>query len=338
MSNPRIALIAFTTIFLTYGLAFAAQTEEQKHVAALASEGQRLTKSLAEKLEKRLIESPTDLDIRIRLVAYHWFRQYNSAKTLEHALWIIEHRPESPITEGAYCVPNRISNPLAYDKAAELWQLHAKESGTNIAILSHAANFFRLFEHEKAESYLERCRRLDPDSAEWPQRLGNLYLRTGSDKALAAFESALSKEEGGGRYFMLADVAEAALAAGDLEKAERYATELLDASVERRPGWNYGNAVHHGNLVLGQVALQKGDVERAELHLRRAGHTPGSPQLGSFGPSMKLALELLDKNRKKAVIEYLKLCGKFWNKLQTDAWIRAIEKGVTPDFGRNLDY
>ena len=90
--------------------------------------------------------------------------------------------------------------------------------------------------------------------------------------------------------------------------------------------------------MLGQVALLKGDVERAVQHLLRAGHTPGSPQLGSFGPSMKLALALLEKDRKKAVIEYLNLCGKFWKKARTDAWIRVIEEGGTPDFGPNLRY
>ena len=276
MSNPRITLVVAKTIFLTCGLAFAAQTEKQEHVAALVSEGERLTKSVAEKLEKKLIECPTDLDIRIKLVVYHWSLQYDSAKTIEHQLWIIEHHPESPVVDEPYFVLNRKGNRLAYDKAAELWQLHAKENSTNTAILSHAASFFQPFEHEKAESYLERCRRLDPNSAEWPKRLGHIYSMSGSDKALPAWEAALSKTKDRDRYRMLGDVADAALAAGDLDKAERYSTELLAEAVERPPNLFYGKAVHYANLVLGLVALQKGDMERAELHLLRAGKTPGS--------------------------------------------------------------
>ncbi len=339
MSNPRIALIVVKTIFLTCGLAFAAQTEEQRHVAALVSEGQRLTKSVAEKLEKRLIESPTDLDIRIRLVAYHWFRQYNSAKTIEHLLWIIENHPESPVADEAFFIFDRKGSRLAYDEAAELWQSHAKENSANTAILSHAAHFFQMFEHEKAASYLERCRRLDPDTAEWPKRLGFLYSLAGSDKAFPAWESALSKTKGRDRYLMLGDVADAALVAGESDKAERYSTELLAEAVERPPDLFYGQAVHYANLVLGLVALQKGDMERAELYLLRAGKTPGSVLIDfKGGPSMRLALALLEKGRKKAVIEYLNLCGKFWKKPQTDAWIRAIEKDVIPDFGKNLKY
>lgn len=339
MPKPIIALIILNTIFVACGSALATKTEEEKRVAALVSEGRRLTKSVAENLKKKLIESPSDLDTRIKLVVYHWFRQYNSAKTIEHQLWIIEHHPESPITEEAVFIIDRKGTRLAYDKAAALWQIHLKEIGSNTVILSHAAHFFQSFEHEKAASYLEQCRRLDPDSAEWPKRLGFLYSLAGSDKAFPAWESALSKTKGRDRYLMLGDVADAALAAGDLEKAERYSTELLAEAVERPPDLFYGQAVHYANLVLGLVALQKGDMERAEVYLLRADKTPGSVLIDfKGGPSMRLALALLEKGRKKAVIEYLKLCGKFWNKPQSDAWIRAIEKGVTPDFGRNLDY
>ena len=53
---------------------------------------------------------------------------------------------------------------------------------------------------------------------------------------------------------------------------------------------------------------------------------------------MSLALALLKRDRKKAVIEYLGLCGKFWKKTTTDAWIKEIEEGRTPEFGANLRY
>ena len=127
-------------------------------------------------------------------------------------------------------------------------------------------------------------------------------------------------------------VAKAAFTAGELEKARKYASELLDLAIEQRIG-NYGHAVYHGNMILGRVALAEGKVEEAETYLLRAGKTPGSPVLSSFGPKMQLALELLQQGRKKAVIEYLKLCGTFWKKNKTDAWIAEIEKDLIPIFG-----
>ena len=70
----------------------------------------------------------------------------------------------------------------------------------------------------------------------------------------------------------------------------------------------------------------------------RAGKTPGSPQLNSFGPNMMLAEALLEAGRKETVIEYLKLCGKFWKRGQVDKWIEVIKEGGIPKFGANLRY
>ncbi len=69
-----------------------------------------------------------------------------------------------------------------------------------------------------------------------------------------------------------------------LAQAERYHSD-----------WNYGNAIHDGNQFLGLVRLRQGDIEAAKEHLLAAGLSPGSPQLDSFGPSMVLARELLER-------------------------------------------
>jgi hypothetical protein len=46
-------------------------------------------------------------------------------------------------------------------------------------------------------------------------------------------------------------------------------------------------------MVLGQVALRRGDAKKAASFLLAAGKTWGSPQLNSFGPNMPLANDLL---------------------------------------------
>ena len=94
----------------------------------------------------------------------------------------------------------------------------------------------------------------------------------------------------------------------------KYAVALLE-SVHvhgQEKDWNYGNVIHDANLILGRVALKKGNIEKAKYYLLEAGKTPGSPQLNSFGPSFILARELLEKGGKSTVLEYLDLVSKFW--------------------------
>ncbi|MDZ4660531.1 MAG: hypothetical protein SGJ18_02810 [Pseudomonadota bacterium] len=125
-------------------------------------------------------------------------------------------------------------------------------------------------------------------------------------------------------------------------EAESFSKSLLEIAKNYEKDWNYGNAIHHGNLVLGRVKLFQGDLTVAKQYLILAAGTNGSPQLGSFGPNMTLAKELLEKGEKKAVLEYFDNCLKFWKsptaKTEVEPWKTAINKGSTPDFGGNLVY
>src|SRR5215510_2304765 len=118
-------------------------------------------------------------------------------------------------------------------------------------------------------------------------------------------------------FYVLSRMAPTALAAGESEKAGDYAKQLLAMAVDLRRDWNYGNAIHVGNLVLGEIALDSGDINEAKRYLLLAGDTPGSPQLDSFGPNMLLAKELLEKGERDVVLKYFEKCGQFWE-LQGD--------------------
>ena len=141
------------------------------------------------------------------------------------------------------------------------------------------------------------------------------------------------------RYYALADLAKSEVNK-DLSKAESLAKELLHLSSVEPRDWNYGNAIHFGNMVLGQVALRKGEIEKAEMYLLKSGETPGSPQLDTFGPNMSLAKELLEAKRLDAVLKYFELCSKFW-KMSDDkleVWAILAQNGKMPEFGANLVY
>src|SRR5258708_19290513 len=93
---------------------------------------------------------------------------------------------------------------------------------------------------------------------------------------------------------------------GELDKARSYATDLLaKAALPDYFHRNNGDAIHHGNLVLGRFALKSGDVEKAKEYLLKAGQTSGSPVLCSGGPNMMLAKELLESGEREVVIQYL---------------------------------
>jgi hypothetical protein len=148
-----------------------------------------------------------------------------------------------------------------------------------------------------------------------------------------------------GRRQQLYYLAPAALAAGDTEKARAFAEELLilGEKTKTTPGFgpsNYSNATFTGNTVLGFIALDAGDTQKAKEHLLASARISGSPNLNSFGPSMALAKRLIEKDERQAVIEYFDLCAKFWKgqRGNLDRWKAAVQKGETPNFQANLSY
>lgn len=141
-------------------------------------------------------------------------------------------------------------------------------------------------------------------------------------------------------FYKLTDIAFDALASGESGKAKFNAEVLLKKAESFRENWNYGNAFHIGNLVLGQIAFDSGDLDEAKRFLLEAGKTPGSPQLNTFGPNMLLAKELLANQEYEAVLKYFELCAKFWDDRQgsLEQWKNAVLKKEMPDFGANLVY
>ena len=127
---------------------------------------------------------------------------------------------------------------------------------------------------------------------------------------------------------------------GELEQAETMSVWLLKEAEAWKHNWNYGNAVHVANLTLGRIALARGEMADAKKFFLKAGATPGSPQLNTFGPDMNFAREMLKKGEKETVLKYFDLCEVFWKhgpeKLK--AWRESIVRDEVPDFDANLRY
>lgn len=142
------------------------------------------------------------------------------------------------------------------------------------------------------------------------------------------------------RWLVLGSAGMRKVRRGKIETARRYADELLRLAGDYKNDWNYGNAIHKGNLILGRIALREGDMNAARQYLRNAGNTPGSPQLNSFGPNMSLARELPEVGESEIVLEYLELCGNFWKSEFSEIrkWSKLVKNGKIPNFGPNLLY
>ena len=313
-----------------------------------------LTPEQVASLEEKLAKDPGDETVRAQLLGYYGgarsFRD-QSAKDAkrEHALWFIQNSPEAEILGMPPSRLDQILEPDGYAEAKEAWMSQIDREPENATLLGHAADFFMFGDRRTSIKLLKRAQSLEPSSPEWPRKLGHI-LSLGlrgpgegdprfAEDALGHLEKAYELADESLRDALVEDLAKGAYSADRLDKAHHYA-ELMLQNTES--GWNYGNRVHHGNLVLGRIALRKGNIEEAKSRLIAAGNTPGSPQLNSFGPNMALAKALLEIGEREVVVEYFKLCSKFWKseraKASLDNWGVLAEAGRIPDFRANLDY
>lgn len=138
------------------------------------------------------------------------------------------------------------------------------------------------------------------------------------------------------RFYSLDDKITEAFNANDFDKVKALAKENLELAAVYQCNWNFGNAIHDTNRVLGLISLKSGDIDAAAGYLLKAGKSTGSPQLDTFGPELDLANELLQLGKVDAVTSYLKDIKSFWemNDGQIDRWLAAIEKGEKPQLDR----
>ena len=122
-----------------------------------------------------------------------------------------------------------------------------------------------------------------------------------------------------------------AIIAGDLDRANRHAQKL----VARDPFAGNGllaDGVREGHVILGHVAVARGDVQRAGRELLLAMEGPTTPVLRSFGPDVGLAALLLSLGHREVVITYLEWVLRAWHDdLVIQSWISAIRAGATDE-------
>jgi hypothetical protein len=185
-----------------------------------------------------------------------------------------------------------------------------------------------------AERLLRRGKELDPENWQWPGRLGQLYylaslaadtsgLQLTQAEAAAKSQQEYERAVTLGQRRLLQDAAESARVARDPAKATDYANQAIATGDP--------DSVHQAHNTLGRIALEKEDVASAKTHLLASANVAGSPVLGSFGPNMQLANDLLRRGERQTVIAYLERCLAFGGQADViKGWISAIRNGETP--------
>ena len=157
------------------------------------------------------------------------------------------------------------------------------------------------------------------------------------ERAVAQARDARSDVE---KFYALNEAAKQSFVLGRVDDARNFADELLRLAPQFERDWNFGNAIHDGNMVLGRIAVREGRMDDARQFLLKAGGTPGSPQLNSFGPNMSLARDLVEKGEREVVLQYFELCRKFWelDNGRLNQWAGEVRAVKVPDFGASLVY
>ncbi len=302
-----------------------------------------------EALEERVRVDPFNREARVGLVSHYSRERFGdedmARRHAEHVLWLVEHAPRQPLhgTPAGRIYPRK--NSQEYAQAKALWLGHVGRAPGDVTLLGNAAAFFTSADRDLAISLLGSAREADPDNPELAFKLGHQYwLAAGPEQAPAddprlalaathlerAYELAGSGKPMSGQYAVHA--MRIAFAVGRHADARTYAEQALG---EPCGGCD---ARHKVNVVLGRIALAEGDVGSAKAHLLAAGRVDGSPVLGSFGPNMALAKELLEHGERETVLEYFELCSRFWDPEKLGVWADLVRAGRIPDFGGNLLY
>jgi hypothetical protein len=306
--------------------------------------GRSLSKDAVATLEAKVKESPNDARSRYQLLGYYFLKddQPEEAAKAKHICWLLEHDPESELAGSPFASLHAPDDAHYFD-VERLWLEQVKNHPDNLKLICNAVNFFFPADREEVNRLAQLALKIDPKNQPCLDKINILKTNPEWDlindgRPAERGGGNPASKEGIGRFYQLDSLARNAFKRGETQLAVDLAGELLQASARYPKDWNYGNAVHNGNMIIGLAALKSGDRLRAADYLIRAGNTPGSPQANSFGPNMTLAKRLLEAGEKEAVLEYFKLCRKFWKLGQNelDLWTKEVEYGKMPAFGVHL--
>jgi tetratricopeptide (TPR) repeat protein len=357
-------VLAILLTFSVVGLFAFRNRVADKLLPILMVRGTELSKQQADKLERGVESDPNSFADRIELLYFYSFKRVSGGLTpgelanrRKHILWTIAKEPSSAFAGDSameFYPKGEDPDPEGLEEAKKLWLQQVQSRPSDSRILYNTGEFFSsIHEYPQSEAVFERARAIDPGAYDVDFSLATDYwhdarysatsdeLHTLAIKSLEVFEQALKNANGRDeRRYVLPYATQAAFEAGDHAKATAWSKEMLSMAEKPVKGRDYADEIHYGNIVLGRIALQQGDIAGAASHLVKAAAIDGNPHLETFGPNMMLAKELLEKGHDKPVLGYLESCSMFWKSDdgKLAKWRSDVIAKKMPDFGANLRY
>lgn len=305
--------------------------------------GHGISKEQAAQFEDRLAHDPSDREARAALIGY-----YSSGRTktkaaarsrVKHILWVLENVPECGLGTTPYLRIAKTDHPEDYERAKEILLRQCKifSKSKDAKVLMDLGSVFRYEEPDITIRLLREAHAISDKAkkahvAFWLSTALHQLGQQNDDlnslrEAVEFMQEYVAAQEPDRKFDTRFWLAKLAFDSEQFDLARDVSTEMLSEKPEDN------QAVHVAHTVLGSIAFREKNMASAAEHLRLAGRVGESPRLGSYGPMMELAQNLLATGERDAVIQYLNDCRKFWKmgKRKLPQWIRKIEAGENPE-------
>lgn len=310
-------------------------TEEEWRWFKLSLASKELSAAEIKSLEEQLHLDPSNMDVRVQVLAYYGQYEGNKLKhknaeqkLSEQILWLIENKPSvSGYLGHEIATKGHCFKPKTFAALRQAWLEQVSTAPSDGTILGNAASFIAWKDFETASDLFERAYAIQPD-AHW---MGTFVIHCSSElwtsPALYADKireriinvgiRSLETESGGATFLTCQFVSDAALGLGRFDIV-RYCAEILR---------DWSNDTQLANAYLGLVALRENSRALAVqlmLEMKRG----YQPQEIVF----RLAGELFDAGERESIAQLIR---SFKRKVRTSArnrWLKQIANDERPDF------
>ena len=314
--------------------------------------------------ESEILRDPTSESARENLL---WAlsadpERFDDPRRFELIEWFLEHNPRNTSCITPLMHANPKSAPEAYQRLKARWLAILSSAPTDTQLVRGAAAFVAAENLEEAKRLLETAIAQKPDEAELWLDLGR--MSRDPRERLVAFEKA--RDAGETLPNLLVWIATTSFEAGDYNKAERAARELMQLVDEARAHlgdkldwrergadfWKRARSAcasdraaselvsahsdhayrkHWAHTVLGLLACRDENPDRAVSHLRASADVRPEYRLSSYGPSLDLVRQVCARGRWDEGLSYLLTWKDTWDDPRLREWIAAVEEHRLPE-------
>jgi hypothetical protein len=317
-----------------------------------------------EALDEQLRQDPKSRELHEQFLILSCTPDHKAdPRRIEHIVAYVRHFPRSNFARCPFAHVYPQDSAEGFQRVEQKWMAHLRESPGDVEVARGLALLLAESDSPRALDILRAVEPSNQGDAELYTDIGRIP-QSPADR-LAALQRAL--DLGATQPNLLVWIGEASIDAGDLDRAEEVGRELLvlvDAARALhgdRLDWperghelwarasavlrersaarelvsairNHANRKHWSHTIFGVVAIRRGNIVHATRHLAESAWVVGEPRLFSYGPSFRLARELIAHDEWDAVSAFLRACRAFWDDEQLDEWLIDIVDRRAPAF------